>query len=434
MPPSAWYLPCFLMNLLSPRTFLLVLFVFVGPLVLASIPSPQPDLEVITFKQAYQRALMFSPNAQFISLEKDISEGKVTQAGLVPNPVFSTEVENVLGSGSFNGAEGMELTLGLSQLIELGGKRAKRENLAKSELVLAEWTYRAFAVDLYYRVQQAFTALLIAQERVQLNQKLVDLSKELVDAVVQQVKIARMPRLEATRFQIALAAQEIKLEQARQSLALAKQVLALMWGSLDLESVVKGTLTLEKEIPPIDDLTALLEHSIGLSVLPLVKSQARAALTLEKSKAIPNVDVFGGIRYFKSGSETTFVFGVGLPLPIFDRNQGNVRSAKARMKQIESEEEIIRRQLKTQLTEQYSVLVSSAHEARRLDKDIVPLAKEAFEKSAMLYRQDQYTFLEFLDSQRVLFETQVQYIDALARHHQAFIAIKRIVSPVDFKQ
>ena len=299
---------------------------------------------------------------------------------------------------------------------------------------MAEWTYRAFAVELYYRVQQAFTALLIAQERVQLNQKLVDLSKELVDAVVQQVKIARMPHLEATRFQIALAAQEIKLEQARQSLALAKQVLALMWGSLDLESVVKGTLTLEKEISPIDDLTALLEHSIGLSVLPLVKSQARAALTLEKSKAIPNVDVFGGIRYFKSGSETTFVFGVGLPLPIFDRNQGNVRSAKARMKQIESEEEIIRRQLKTQLTEQYSVLVSSAHEARRLDKDIVPLAKEAFEKSAMLYRQDQYTFLEFLDSQRVLFETQVQYIDALARHHQAFIAIKRIVSPVDFKQ
>ena len=394
----------------------------------------RPNIEAVNFIKAYQRALAFSPNARYMILEKDILDGKVTQASLVPNPVLSAEVENVLGSGPFKGAEGMELTLGLSQLIELGGKRTKRKHLAESKRGLAEWTYQAFSIDLYYRVQQAFTAILIAQERVQLNEKQVELSKQLVEAVVQQVKAARMPQLEATRFQIELAAQEIKLDKSKQTLILAKQVLALMWGSLDIEPVVTGILALEEDIPPIDDLIALLEHSIDLSGFPLVKSQACAALTLEQSKAIPDVDVFGGIRYFESGAETTFVFGVSLPFPLFDQNQGNVRSAKARIKQIDSEEKITRQRLKTQLIEQYSVLVSSSNEAKRLDKDVAPLAKEAFDKSSMLYRQDQYTFLEFLDSQRILFEAQAQYIDALERYYQAFIAIKRIVSPLGSEQ
>ena len=92
------------------------------------------------------------------------------------------------------------------------------------------------------------------------------------------------------------------------------------------------------------------------------------------------------------------------------------------------------RQLKNQLAQNYSALVFSAHEAKRLDKDILPLAQEAFEKSARLYKQDQYTFLEFIDSQRVLFETQVQHIDALARYHQASIAIQRIVSPINLNR
>ena len=93
---------------------------------------------VVTLKQALSRALMHNPELKAFSLEVRALEARALQAGLFPNPEIDIEGENFGGTGEFQDTNVMETTIQLSQLIELGGKRSKRKQLAILEQELGK--------------------------------------------------------------------------------------------------------------------------------------------------------------------------------------------------------------------------------------------------------------------------------------------------------
>ena len=141
------------------------------------IPEPTGAL---TLPQAQTLAVQHNPKLAAFGWEVRAGEARTLQAGLPPNPEIGIEVENFAGSGEFQGFQGAEITIHLSQLIELAGKRGKRARVAALERDLTAWDYEATRLDVLTQVTQAFVEVLSTQERLRLSAELVRLAEQVL--------------------------------------------------------------------------------------------------------------------------------------------------------------------------------------------------------------------------------------------------------------
>jgi cobalt-zinc-cadmium efflux system outer membrane protein len=148
---------------------------------------------------------------------------------------------------------------------------------------------------------------------------------------------------------------------------------------------------------------------------------------VEQSKRIPDVTVSGGVRYLHETEDHAFVVGFSLPLLLFDRNQGGIREARARLEQAEHERRATEVRVGTSLTEAYQHLVSAANEVKVLQQEVLPATHETFRAIQEGYRQGKFGFLEVLDAQRTLFETRRQFLETLTTYHEAVADIERLI-------
>jgi cobalt-zinc-cadmium efflux system outer membrane protein len=175
---------------------------------------------------------MQNPDLAAFAWEVRVGEARTLQAGLLPNPEASIEVENFAGSGELRGMDGAEVTLSLSQVIELAGKRRKRTHVAALERDLAAWDYETARLDVLARVTQAFAEVLSGQERSALDADLVRLAERVHHTVAERVKAGKVPPLEATRARVALANSRIARQRVERKLNAAKDRLAALWGGV----------------------------------------------------------------------------------------------------------------------------------------------------------------------------------------------------------
>ena len=191
-----------------------------------TIPASGPREKLpdeITLRQALSLALMHNPELAASSWEVRSGEARSLQAGLFPNPEIEVEVENFGGSRKEENPDGTserlkrfdgaETTVALSQLIELGGKRSKRKQVADSEHDLLGWDFETKRLDTITEVTNAFIDLLALQERMVLTDGLVDLSQDVFNTVSERVKAGKVSPVEETRAQVALST--IQIEQER---------------------------------------------------------------------------------------------------------------------------------------------------------------------------------------------------------------------------
>ena len=151
---------------------------------------------------------------------------------------------------------------------------------------------------------------------------------------------------------------------------------------------------------------------------------------MEQARAKPNFEVFGGGRYFNEASgDAAFVVGVEIPWPLFDKNQGNIRTARAQVRAVEYEEAATRRELIVALTDAYQVLVAAHAEAQSVENDLLPTAEQTLEETEEGYERGQFTLLSVLESRSTLFEIRETYLDALSRYASAQAQIEALTRP-----
>src|SRR5262249_53042202 len=126
-------------------------------------------------------------------------EARTLQTSLFPNPEIELELENFGGAGDVRGVDSSESTFQLSQLIELGGKRAKRLRAAGLERDIAGWDYEAKRLEVLTEATKAFIDVLAAQERLALTEDVVRLSEQVHHAAEERVKGGKVPPLETTK-------------------------------------------------------------------------------------------------------------------------------------------------------------------------------------------------------------------------------------------
>jgi cobalt-zinc-cadmium efflux system outer membrane protein len=355
-------------------------------------------------------------------------EARTLQAGFAPNPEISAEFENFAGSNGLQGVEGSEITFSLRQVIEVAGKRHKRTRAAALDRDLAAWEYETARLDVRTQVVQAFVEVLSRQERLAVDAELVRLAEHVLRAAAARVKAGKVSPIEATRARVALSTSRIALERARRDLTVARERLAATWGGArpTFERAI-GDLESLQTIPSVEALAQRVEQNPEMARWAIAMAQRQSAVTLEEANRVPDPTLGGGFRYFNESNNQAFLVDVSLPLPVFDRNQGNILEARYQLAKADAERRAAAVSVRTALAETHAKLATAFTEASTLRDEALPGAQSAFDATREGYRQGKFQFLEVLDAQRTLFEVRGQYIEALTTYHQAVAALERLL-------
>ncbi|MEN6437787.1 MAG: TolC family protein [Syntrophobacter sp.] len=394
----------------------------------SKIDAPENPTGVITLKQALSLALLGNPELASFSFETRASEAKVLQAGLRPNPEIGVDVEQFGGSGDFKGLKTAQTTVLLSQLIEIGGKRAKRTRVAALEKDLAGWDYETKRLDVLTNVSKSFVEVLSGQELVAQNEELVRLSGQVLNSVSERVKAGKVSPLEETKAGVALSNARIALEQARSNLLAARKRLSATWGGTTPSfTKADGDLSVLLPIPSAEELNQLVSQNPDVARWVKEMEQRRAVLESEKAKRIPDITLRGGMQRFNETDDSALVIGMSIPLPIFDRNQGGIRAAQYKLAKAREEARAAEIKAGAGLGEAYQTLSFAYTEAKSINDEVLPAAQRAFVAAGEGYREGKFDFLELLDSQRTLFEAKGKYIQSLSAYHKAKADVERLV-------
>ena len=381
----------------------------------------------ISLREALAAALLRNPELAAFSWEVRAREAQALQAGLRPNPEAGIEVENVAGTGDFSGTDQAETTLQLGQLIELAGKRLKRRRVAELDATLAGWDYEVLRVAVFAEVVRTFAGVLAAQERVRLGEEFLDLASESLDAGDRQVRAGATSPVERTRAEVAVASREIEQRRSEAALSAARLRLAATWGSPEAHfEEVRGNLYRLEQPPPLPELVARLDQSPELARWVQEIELREAVIALEEAKRIPDVMASAGPRRFEKSHDSALVFGVTVPFPLFDRNQGARLAARRELAKARHLRHAARVQVETALRVTFTKLASSYAEVTALRERAVPRAEEAYREVRQGYLRGLFRYVDVLDAQRTLFELRSQELEALQLYHGATAELERI--------
>ena len=392
-----------------------------------------PYVEELTLRDALARSLKFNPSLASFAWQVRAREAAALQAGLLPNPEFSVEAENVFGSGAYSATGAAETTAALSQLIELGGDRARRREVATLGTELAGWDYQSRRLAVLMETGQSFIAVLTAQQGLEQAREIAELAENFFATVGARVEAGKVSPVEKSRAQVTLSAARTALAQAQTQLTAARRRLAAGWGASDPGfAKAIGHLGQLQPIPAEEELQVRLSGNPDLARWRTEIAQREASVGLARARRIPDLTVSVGGRNFRETNDNAAILGLSIPLPLFDRNQGGIAETRAELSVALHQRNAAYAQALAALAASYQVLSAGYVEADTLEKEVLPAAREAFEATQEGYRAGKFGFLEVLDAQRTLFEVTRQYTEALANYHQARLEVERLVGePLD---
>lgn len=400
----------------------------VAPCSLASAVEPLPaPTETITLAEALAIALDRSPDLAAFDSDVRAREAEALGAGLLPNPELIGEVENVGGSNERRGWEATETTISLGQLIELGGKRSKRHRAALLARDTAALDYDAKRLAILTEVAKAFVAVLAAQERVVLARESERLGAESVRTVASTVRAGAVSPIEEGRARVALEQSEIARTRAERELEGTRSRLAARLGATEVTfQRVSGDLRVLDPPPSPEALLATAADGPALARWTREAEQRRAALAVERARRIPDVTAVAGGRHFADDDSAAAVFGLSVPLPVFNRNQGGIGAAQAALSRTDAERRAAEVMIHEELAAGHQELLAAYEQALALRDRIVPQAEAVFMRASDAYARGLLRYLEVLDTRRTLFELRGQYVDALAEYHRTRAELERL--------
>ncbi|HPP00599.1 MAG TPA: TolC family protein [bacterium] len=395
----------------------------------AEDPPFQEPAEDISLAQCLDWAARENPGLKALGFEIRAHEGWVEQAGFSPNPELGFEAENFLGTGDFQGVEGLEATIQVSQLIELGGKRIRRIQVAEAEREQARAAYEQARLDVLYETGAAFLSVLAAQERLRVFEEFHELSRRVHETIQATVEAGRDSPVEEIRARVTMASAQIGLERARRELNQARLALVKNWGShAPVFTRAVGDIYQFPGVSSLEELLRKLPSTPDWAAAEAEIARRQANAALEEAQAVPDLEVSVGTRYLAESDDGALVMGFTLPLPLRNRNQGAVRAARELVRQAKAARQAAENNWRSDLAIVYETWRQAHGEAVRLRDAVLPGAEEAFAATQEGFRQGKFPYLSVLDAQRSLIELREQFLQAALEAHLAFNRLSRLTA------
>jgi cobalt-zinc-cadmium efflux system outer membrane protein len=378
----------------------------------------------ITLPEALLRAEAKAPALAEARAAVSAALGRTRQAGLSPNPAARLSVENFAGSGLYSGLGLSETTLALSQTLELGGKREARVAAGQAEVRAAEARYVIARANLNVEVRRLFADALAARDQVSLARAARDRAQDLARVSQTLVDSGREPPLRALRAKAAASEAEAELSRATADDNAARAGLAAVLGDTVLPSEVAGTFETLTDTPALIDPG----RTIDVQLAEAETEAARKVVARERAAAATDVTVEVGAKQFAERSDTAVVFGVTAPIPVFNRNQGNIAAASAEVnsanaRRIQALADSVKR-----MREADGSLSAARARASTLETSAVPAAAQALDLARSGFEAGRFSLLDVLDAEAAYASAQSALIDAQRDRANASAALSRAVA------
>ncbi|MBT4865709.1 MAG: TolC family protein [Planctomycetaceae bacterium] len=360
------------------------------------------DLEGIAFEH--------NPTLSAAAARMEIASGRQFQAGRSPNPVVgyhATEVGNLGTAGQQGGF--------ISQRFITAGKLQLDQQIAGKEIDAAHYQFHAQEQRVLSDVRVRFYDVLVAQRRVELTKELVDIGDNLVEAAETLLDGRQGTPNDLLQAQIRADEAHILYDNARNELAESWRRLAATIGqpTMSMKPLV-GQLDIDVPNYEWDDC-----HTIVLGSNPQLNAARarvdRAGLSIQRAQKepIPNIDASVSVRHIYPTKSDVANIQIGIPIPIFDKNQGNIRSAEAEWIAANNEVERIELDLQDRLAVVYRQFANSRQQVDRYSQKMVPRAKQSLELVTDGYDKGQVNYLTMLTAQQTYVQVSLSYLASL---------------------
>ena len=377
--------------------------------------------EPLSLAKAIELALEGNPEVAAAKRQWEATEGQVLQGRSRPNPELAYSLED---TRSKTRTQSWQLNLP----VELGGKRAARTKAAEKSREQAQAQLAELQATVRANVAAAYFDVLTAQERLVLARDSAALAKSSTDTVSKRVAAGKVSPVEESKARVAEAGVRVELAQAASEQRNALSRLFALLGRIDAPyTVLEGKAENLPSVPSLADLQPLISSAPGV-VLARIEVDRREALTaLEQSKRVPDVTVSVGMQRSNETQRNVLLFGVSVPLPVSDRNQGNLLEALKLEDKARDELQAASVRLHSEVAQGQERLSTITAEVQSLQQDVLPGAKSAYDAATIGFENGKFNFLEVLDAQRTYFTAKSQYLKALGEAHRAAADIDRLL-------
>jgi cobalt-zinc-cadmium efflux system outer membrane protein len=383
--------------------------------------AAEPPPPILNLAALEQLALERNPTLVQASANIEAAQGRAQQAGLYPNPTVGYAGERIGAAGTAGEMQG----LFIDQTIVTAGKlRLNRDQFAQE---VSQTT--ALALAQQYRVLNSvrirFYQLLALQRLLDVRSELLKVADDSVQTTEGLLNVGAANEPDLLQARIEARQERVALENARIHYEAAWRQLAALVGVPELPvSQLEGDLEAGVPLPDFDaTLAHLLEASPEIQVAHAEMARTEIGLKREQVEPIPNVQMRVANGYdFETNRDVTSV-QVGVRLPLFDKNQGNIHTARAQVAYAQAELRRVQLSLNQRLARAYARYRTAAAIVQTYGKDNLPDAKKAYELYLESFRQRRAAWPQVLVAQRTYFQISVDYNEALTEMRSAEVAI-----------
>lgn len=389
-----------------------------------SLRPPRPTPASLTLADLEAIAQESNPTLVQAAMGVRAAQGRCVQVGLYPNPALNY-IGDEIGNGGTQGLQGA----GFTQEIVTAHKRQLGRATASYEVEQARYAWETQRLRVTNDVRIGYYLVLLAQRTVEVGEQLVRVGNEGLQTT-EKLRVAKAVSLtDVLQARIEAQKAQLSLIQAQNRHQAAWRQLATVLGRPDLEAQpLAGDVA--AELPDLnwdDTLQRVLTQSPELAQAWAGVERARSNVALQCANRRPNIEVAAAAKYDTGSYFTVADLALAIPLPVFDRNQGNILAAQAELTAAEHEVQRLQLDLQNRLAALFEQYANARRQVESYTSSILPDARQSLDLVNAGYRAGEFDYLAVLTAQRTWFGVSLDYLTSLGQLRAAAVELEGLL-------
>ena len=388
--------------------------------------APSPAKRSLTISDAV--SIFLQQNLELVAARYDIDavDAEKLTARLRPNPQFSFASTDLPLGLTGNVLKEQTYSYGITQTFELGGKRGKRINTANANSDLARGQFQTVLWQLTNDLKRKFYAVLLAESLLDLAKENQKTFAETIKHSTELVQLGEISGLDLQRIEVEKLKFDTDVANSERDYEVALRDLRVTLGgdyrAMDIE--IAGTLDYQ---PYQFSLAELRDKALAarpdLKAAQLSERAADASIRLQDAQRIPDLSLGAGVDQVPQGT-STYIFGVGIALPVFDRNQGERAKAIIERKKAQNQQQLITNQV---LSDVDKALVAFEIQTKRVDlyrTGVLTKVDNIQNLTEFALKAGESSTIDLLDAIRTRRETLASYYQTLFDYQMSLLDLE----------
>ena len=394
-----------------------------------TVPSQDdPEDAGMGIEELERIALANNPTVAQADANLRASAGRARQAGLYPNPTVGYYGDEIRGGYYGGGKQGGFV----SQTIVTGGKLRAARRIAELLAQESQTTGSLQRIRIVNNARMLFYEVLGAQRLVEVRRNLAKLASDATQTAHQLANVGQADQPDVLQAEVEQQQASVSLRIAQQNLRSSWRTLAAVVGKTDLPLThLQGDLETIPDLNYDQWLATTLRESPEVKLANQDLERAQASLTQAKKAPIPDLQLYGNLSQNYEPLETTHKpvglnggVQIGVQLPVFNRNQGNIAAANGEIESATQEVARLKLQISRDLAGLFRDYDAARATAQQYKTEMLPRAEQAYRLYRTNYQNMAAAYPQALISQRTLFQLEVDYVQALESAWQSTVGIR----------